>query len=115
MYRLRTSLTEIHFINTNIQTINTEAFDVTNIDSIIFENCTIGVIQNRASPEKVCFFFLYIFSKQFLIHFFFFQLLGKHLEISNCSIGTIESDAFIGNGITAVIIKGNRYLFSFNF
>lgn len=35
------------------------------------------------------------------------QLLSNFLEISGCTIDTIESDAIAGSGITEVVLKGN--------
>lgn len=50
---LHATLREIRFIGCSIDTIETNAFDVLKIDSIIFENCQIGLIQANAFTEKV--------------------------------------------------------------
>lgn len=57
LLRLDTSLKEIRFTNSRIDKIATGAFDVLNINSIIFDRCTIGVIENKATTEKVRFIF----------------------------------------------------------
>lgn len=59
--RLDASLKEIKFSNSRIGTIQTNAFDVIKIDSIIFEKCTIDTIQNNAFTEKVRKFSHFIF------------------------------------------------------
>lgn len=51
--RLEASLKEIKFSNTHIGIIQTNAFDVIKIDSIIFENCHIDIIQSNSFTEKV--------------------------------------------------------------
>lgn len=55
LLRLDTSLKEIRFTNSRIDRIATGAFDVLNINSIIFDRCTIGVIEFKATTEKVRF------------------------------------------------------------
>lgn len=55
LLRLDTSLKEIRFTNSRIDKIATGAFDVLNINSIIFDRCTIGVIESKATTEKVRF------------------------------------------------------------
>lgn len=52
--QLRASLREIRFVGCAIETIESNAFDVIKIDSIVFENCQIGAIQGKALTEKVC-------------------------------------------------------------
>lgn len=39
-----------------------------------------------------------------------FQLYSKYLEISGCTIQTIESEAIAGSGIVDVILNGNTYV-----
>lgn len=56
LLRLDTSLKEIRFTNSKIDKIATGAFDVLNINSIIFDRCTIGVIEFKATTEKVRFY-----------------------------------------------------------
>lgn len=50
---LHATLREIRFVGCSIDTIETNAFNVLKIDSIIFENCHIGSIQSNAFTEKV--------------------------------------------------------------
>lgn len=50
---LEASLKEIKFSNSRIGEINYKAFDVLQINSIVFENCTINTIKSRALTEKV--------------------------------------------------------------
>lgn len=50
---MRASFKEIRFINTNIKEVLTKAFDVNKIDSLVFENCNIGVLKSQAVTEKV--------------------------------------------------------------
>lgn len=51
--QLHATLREIRFIGCAIETIESNAFDVLKIDSIIFENCHIGAIQSKSFTEKV--------------------------------------------------------------
>lgn len=53
LLRLDTSLKEIRFTNSVIGTITTGAFDVLSINSIIFDRCSIGVIESKATTERV--------------------------------------------------------------
>lgn len=53
LYRFDASIREIKFVNCTIGTINPGAFDVNNINSIIFESCRIDAIKSRAITEKV--------------------------------------------------------------
>lgn len=50
---LEASLKEIKFSNSHIGEIKYNAFDVLQINSIVFENCTIDTIKGRALTEKV--------------------------------------------------------------
>ncbi|XP_055913954.1 uncharacterized protein LOC129947429 isoform X2 [Eupeodes corollae] len=87
LYRFEASLREIRFFNCTIGTVNSGTFDVISIDSIKFEECKIGVIKSRAVTEK---------------------LYSKHLAITGAEIGTIESEAISGSGISELILSKNK-------
>ncbi|XP_055846453.1 uncharacterized protein LOC129912281 isoform X2 [Episyrphus balteatus] len=87
LYRFEASLREILFFNCTIGTVNSGTFDVISIDSIKFEECKIGVIKSRAVTEK---------------------LYSKHLAITGAEIGTIESEAISGSGISELILSKNK-------
>lgn len=53
LQRMEASLKEIKFTNSRINEIQTGAFDVLSVNSIIFENCVLGRIQKRALSERV--------------------------------------------------------------
>lgn len=61
LQRLDASLKEIKFCNTYIGEIKTNAFDVLNLDSIVFDNCQINTIQSNALTEKVCSIYFWSF------------------------------------------------------
>lgn len=111
---LDASLKEIKFSNSNIGEIKRNAFDVLKIDSIIFENCHIGIIRNQALTEKVsvCFVVFVKFSNLYLTSFSFLliQLLSNHFSLNGCQIGTIETDAISGSGIDQFTFQNNRYI-----
>lgn len=67
---LDASLKEIKFSNSHIGEIKQNAFDVLKIDSIIFENCHIGIIRNQALTEKVSVCFVAFVQFTFNIIFF---------------------------------------------
>lgn len=77
--RLDASLKEIKFSNTHIGDVNSNAFDVLKIDSIVFENCVINTIQSKALTEKVSFGHndsiasLYGFGSIYIFMIFFFH------------------------------------------
>ncbi|XP_031628449.1 uncharacterized protein LOC116344162 [Contarinia nasturtii] len=84
--RLDATLKEIKFTNTHIGVVQTNAFDVIKIDSIIFENCHIETIQANAFTEK---------------------LLSNLLNLTGCYIGMIEASAIAGSGVSEVILNNN--------
>lgn len=53
LQRLHANFREIKFNDTSIDVIRKNAFDVLEIPSIIFENCRIGTIQEKAMTDKV--------------------------------------------------------------
>ncbi|XP_039438664.1 uncharacterized protein LOC120419870 [Culex pipiens pallens] len=83
---LRASFKEIRFINTNIKEVLTKAFDVNKIDSLVFENCNIGVLKSQAVTEK---------------------LLCKHFTVTGCKIGTIEREFISESGLVNFILQNN--------
>lgn len=117
LHRLDGRLKEIKFTNSEIQDISSGAFDAIEITSIVFENCSIGSIRMKATTERVIDFFLlfYLMDFNWLDIFFFLlnyilceQLLASNLEITGCSIETIETKAIDGSGISEVLLRNNR-------
>uniref|UniRef100_A0A1I8MBC7 Right handed beta helix domain-containing protein n=1 Tax=Musca domestica TaxID=7370 RepID=A0A1I8MBC7_MUSDO len=87
LYRFDASIREIKFVKCSIGTINPGAFDVNQINSIIFESCRIDAIKSRAITEK---------------------LLSEHVSITGATIGIIERDAIYGSGIKELKISNNK-------
>ncbi|XP_037029610.1 uncharacterized protein LOC119069622 [Bradysia coprophila] len=87
LHRLDGRLKEIKFTNTEIQDISSGAFDAIEITSIVFENCSIGSIHMKATTDR---------------------LFTSYLEITGCSIETIETKAIDGSGISEVLLRNNR-------
>ncbi|XP_073834037.1 ben isoform X2 [Musca autumnalis] len=87
IYRIDASIREIKFVKCTIGTINPGAFDVNNINAIIFESCRIDAIKSRAITEK---------------------LLSDNVSITGATIGIIESDAIYGSGIKELKISNNK-------
>lgn len=87
LYRFEGTLRTIRFFNCTIGTVNSGTFDVIEIDSIRFEQCKISIIKSRAITEK---------------------LFSGHLAITEAEIGTIESEAISGSGITELILSKNK-------
>lgn len=61
LYRLDGRLKEIKFTNSEIKEISTGAFDAIEITSIVFENCSIGSIQMKATTDRVIDFVVILF------------------------------------------------------
>ncbi|KAJ6639216.1 hypothetical protein Bhyg_11958 [Pseudolycoriella hygida] len=87
LHRLDGRLKEIKFTNSKIQDISSGAFDAIEIMSIVFENCSIGSIHMKATTAR---------------------LFTSYLEITGCSIETIETNAIDGSGISEVLLRNNR-------
>lgn len=52
--RMDASMKEIKLSNCRIDTIKSHTFDVVSINSIVLENCDIGVIESNFTTNKVC-------------------------------------------------------------
>ncbi|XP_055389677.1 uncharacterized protein LOC129618741 [Condylostylus longicornis] len=85
--RFEASLREIKFDNCTIGIIDTGAFDVNNINSIVFYRCKIDVFRSKAITEK---------------------LLSHNFSITNADIRVMESEAISGSGITELVLKNNN-------
>lgn len=83
---LRASFRQIRFINSNIKDVLSKAFDVNKIDSLVFEDCNIGVLRSQAVTEK---------------------LLCKLFTVTGCKIGTIEKEFIAESGLTTFIMQNN--------
>lgn len=83
---LRASFRQIRFINSNINEVQSKAFDVNKIDSLVFEDCSIGVLRSQAVTEK---------------------LLCKLLTVTGCNIGTIEKHFIFESGLTTFKLQNN--------
>lgn len=83
---LRASFKQIRFINSNIKEVLSKAFDVNKIDSLIFEDCNIGVLKSQAVTEK---------------------LLCKLFTLTGCTIGTIEKQFISESGLGTFILQNN--------
>lgn len=83
---LRASFRQIRFINTNIKEVLSKAFDVNKIDSLVFENCNIGVLKSQAVTEK---------------------LLCKLLTVTGCKIGIIEKEFISESGLATFMLQNN--------
>ncbi|XP_064555134.1 uncharacterized protein be [Drosophila montana] len=84
--RFDVSMNKIVFINCTIGSVQSQAFDVTNIKQLAFENCRIGKIEERALTSK---------------------LFSEHVSITGTQIGTIDSKAIMGSGISKLTLKEN--------
>ncbi|EDW62420.1 uncharacterized protein be [Drosophila virilis] len=84
--RFDVSMNKIVFINCTIGSVQSQAFDVTNINQLAFENCRIGKIEERALTSK---------------------LFSEHVSITGTQIGTIDSKAIMGSGISKLTLKEN--------
>lgn len=83
---LRASFRQIRFINSNIKEVLSKAFDVNKIDSLVFEDCNIGVLRSQAVTEK---------------------LLCKLFTVTGCKIGTIEREFISESGLGTFILQNN--------
>lgn len=83
---LRASFRQIRFINSNIKEVLSKAFDVNKIDSLVFEDCNIGVLRSQAVTEK---------------------LLCKLFTLTGCKIGTIEKEFIAESGLATFIMQNN--------
>lgn len=83
---LRASFRQIRFINSNIKEVQSKAFDVNKIDSLVFEDCSIGVLRSQAVTEK---------------------LLCKLFSVTGCNIGTIEKQFISESGLGTFILQNN--------
>lgn len=80
------AMNKIGFINCNIKTVKSNAFDVTNVNQLFFENCNIKKIETHAFTSK---------------------LLSQHVSIKGTQIGTIEGEAIMGSGISNLTLLHN--------
>ncbi|XP_053688406.1 uncharacterized protein LOC128737730 [Sabethes cyaneus] len=83
---LRASFRQIQFINTAIEQISTKAFDVTKIDSLIFENCKIERLMSQAITEK---------------------LLCRHFTMTGCTITEISKHFIADSGLNSFNMQNN--------
>ncbi|XP_055587705.1 uncharacterized protein LOC129740123 [Uranotaenia lowii] len=84
--KLRASFREIKFIGSTIKEVSMHAFDVNKIDSLIFENCEIGVLKSQAVTEK---------------------LLCKYFTMTGCKIAAIEKNFIADSGLTHFRLESN--------
>lgn len=83
---LRASFRQVQFINTTIEQISTKAFDVTKIDSLIFDNCVIGSLMPQAITEK---------------------LLCRHFTMTRCKIKEIGKNFIADSGLNNFNMQSN--------
>ncbi|XP_055524901.1 uncharacterized protein LOC129718292 [Wyeomyia smithii] len=83
---LRASFRQIQFVNTTIEQISTKAFDVTKIDSLIFENCEIDRLMSQAITEK---------------------LLCRYFTMTRCRIKEIETNFIADSGLNNFNMHSN--------
>ncbi|EDW00261.1 GH12762 [Drosophila grimshawi] len=84
--RFNVSMHKIVFVNCTIGSVQKEAFDVTNINQLCFENCRIKKVEARAFTNK---------------------LFSEHVSITGTQIGTIDSEAIMGSGISKLTLREN--------
>ncbi|XP_033150457.1 uncharacterized protein LOC108606042 [Drosophila busckii] len=81
------SMNKIAFKSCTIYTVQSQAFEVTRIDEVSFENCRIEKIEANAFTNK---------------------LECGNFSITDSQIGTIEHKAINGSGITALTLRNNN-------
>lgn len=79
-------MNKIDFIDCKINIVQRNAFDVTKINELAFDNCNISRIEAQAFTSK---------------------LLSEHVSITDTKIGTIEGEAIMGSGISRLTLKHN--------
>ncbi|XP_002133732.2 uncharacterized protein be [Drosophila pseudoobscura] len=83
------SMRKVSFVRARIGRIQTNAFDVTEIKELSFEDCHIGTIEARALTSK---------------------LLSDHVSFKGTTIGMIDSEAIIDCGISRLTLKNNTIM-----
>ncbi|SPP77729.1 uncharacterized protein LOC117581011 [Drosophila guanche] len=83
------SMLKVSFVKATIDRIQTNAFDVTEIKELSFEDCHIGTIEARALTSK---------------------LRSDHVSFKGTTIGMIDSEAIIDCGISRLTLKNNTIM-----
>ncbi|XP_017036163.1 uncharacterized protein be [Drosophila kikkawai] len=84
--RFDLSMSKVSFVRCNIGTIGRNAFDVTKIKELSFEQCNITTIKAQALTDK---------------------LHSENVSFVSTVIGTIEGEAINQSGITTLTLRGN--------